>query len=164
MIPLMEAQVSEVLENILGLLALEGSFEVVEGPEEVEVTIEASDPGRLIGFKGETLDSLQLLTNLIVSKQLLDEAKFKRVIVDVGGWRKNKEADLERRARNWAEEVLQSGHPVELDPMPSWQRRVVHMIISEFEGVKSESVGEGKERHLILSPTASKKVDDPVEA
>lgn len=146
----MEQTVSEILENVLGLLGLEGSFEVVEGPEEVEVTIDANDPGRLIGFRGETLDALQLIINLIVSKQV-EEGKYKRVIVDVGGWRKNKEADLERRARNWVEEVKETGHPIELDPMPSWQRRIVHMIVSESEGVVSESVGEGKDRHLVLS-------------
>lgn len=150
----MEAKVSEILENILGLMALEGSFEVVEGPEEVVVTIEASDPGRLIGFRGETLDSLQLLVNLILSKQLKEDEKFKRVIVDVSGWRKNKEADLERRARNWAEEVKTGGTEIELEPMPSWQRRIVHMIVSETDGVESESIGEGKERHMVIRPVS----------
>lgn len=159
----MEAKVSEILENILGLLALEGSFEVVEGPEEVTVTIEPNDPGRLIGFRGETLDALQLLVNQILSKQSPDE--FKRVVVDVAGWRKNKEADLERRARNWAEEVIESQSPMELDPMPSWQRRIVHMIVSEIDGVESESMGEGKERHLVIRPfTGKKKVAAKEEA
>jgi len=163
----METIVSEVLENILGLLALEGSFEVVEGPEEIEVTIEANDPSRLIGFRGETLDALQLIVNLIVSKQTGEE-KFKRVIVDVGGWRKNKEADLERLARNWAQEVLDNQKPIELDPMPSWQRRIVHMVVSEIDGVVSESQGEGKDRHLLLhlgnKPTEEKTAEvEPVK-
>ena len=167
-----EAKVSEILENILGLLALEGSFEVVEGTDEVVVTIEPNDPGRLIGFRGETLDALQLLVNQIVSRQSPDE--FKRVVVDVAGWRKNKEADLERRAKTWAEEVLESKQSMELEPMPSWQRRIVHMIVSEVEGVESESVGEGKERHLEIRPVTgsagSKKIskkeaaETPVEA
>lgn len=150
----METKVSEILENILGLLALEGSFEVVEGPEEVSVSIETADPGRLIGFKGETLDALQLLVNQILSHQEGDN--FKRVIIDVAGWRKSKEGDLERRARGWAEEVVETGKPIELDPMPSWQRRIVHMVISEVDGVESESVGEGRERHLLIQPAGKK--------
>lgn len=150
----MEAKVSEILENILGLLALEGSFEVVEGTDETTVTIETSDAGRLIGFRGETLDALQLLVNQILSRQSSSSEKdeFKRVVMDVSGWRKNKEGDLERRARGWAEEVKESGSEIELDPMPSWQRRVVHMVISEVEGVFSESLGEGRDRHLIIKP------------
>ena len=162
----MENQVSEILENILGLMALEGSFEVVEGPEEIMVTIEAVDAGRLIGYRGETLDSLQLLVNQILSHQVGNE-NFKRVIVDVEGWRKNKEADLERRARSWAEEVKESGQEIDLEPMPAWQRRIVHMIVGEVEGVESESVGEGKERHLVLRPAGKesvKKSEDISEA
>jgi len=155
----METKVSEILENILGLLALEGSFEVVEGPEEVVVTIETTDPGRLIGFKGETLDALQLIVNQVLSRQNPEE--YKRVVVDVEGWRKNKEGDLERRARAWAQEVQESGKEIELDPMPSWQRRIVHMVISEMEGIESESMGEGRDRHLVIKlaekPAKTKK-------
>lgn len=157
----MEQKVSEILENILGLLALEGSFEVVENPEEVSVTIETTDPGRLIGFRGETLDSLQLIVNLILSRQLGDEEKYKRVVIDVEGWRKNKESDLQRRAEDWAKQVLESGKEIELEPMPSWQRRIIHMVISETEGVQSESIGEGRDRHLVIRPEITKK--EPVE-
>lgn len=153
----MEAKVSEILENILGMLGLEGSFEVSEGPAEVKVTIEASDPGRLIGFGGETLDALQLIVNQIVGKQATDNEPYKRVIIDVAGWRQNKEADLERRARNWVTEVLENKEPLELEPMPSWQRRIIHMVASETEGVESESLGEGRDRHLIIRIAENKK-------
>lgn len=153
----MEAKVSEILENILGLLALEGSFEVVEGPDEVSVSIETTDPGRLIGFRGETVDSLQLLVNQILNRQSKDD--FKRVVVDVGGWRKNKEGDLEQKARHWAEEVIESGTLLEMDPIPSWQRRIVHMVISEIEGVESESIGDGKDRHLVIRPKTKSEKD-----
>lgn len=153
----MEAKVSEILENILGMLGLEGSFEVNEGPDEVKVAIEASDPGRLIGFGGETLDALQLIVNLIVGRKASEKEPYKRVIIDVAGWRQNKEADLERRARNWVVEVLENKEPLELEPMPSWQRRIIHLIVSETEGAKSESVGEGKERHLIISLAKEKQ-------
>ncbi|RJP46870.1 MAG: KH domain-containing protein [Armatimonadetes bacterium] len=152
----MESRVSEILENILGLLGLEGSFEVVEGPEEVVVNIETTDPGRLIGFHGDTLDSLQLIVNMILSRQV-GEGEFKRVVVDVEGWRKNKEADLERRTRAWAEEVKESGQEIELEPMPAWQRRIIHIITEDVEGVESESVGEGKDRHLVIKPVEIKK-------
>lgn len=152
----MEARVSEILENILGLMALEGNFEVTEGESEVIVVVEPNDPGRLIGYRGETLDALQLLVNMIVGRQL-GQVEFKRVVIDVSGWRKNKEADLERRARDWATAVLEQGKEMELEPMPSWQRRVVHLVISEITGVESESLGEGKDRHLIIKPAVVKE-------
>lgn len=145
----MEQQVSEVLENILSLLSLEGSFEVTEREDGVFVTIDTDDAGRLIGHQGDTLSSLQLLVNLIISKQVENS---KRVIIDVANWRQSKEEDLAHKARRWAEQVRETGQELELEPMPSWQRRIVHMTIQETDGVSSESIGEGLDRHLVIKP------------
>lgn len=150
----MEAKVSEVLENILSQLALEGSFEVEEKDDIVLASIDASEPGRIIGNQGQTLSSLQLIVNLIISKQIEEP---KRVILDVANWRRSKEEDLAHKARMWAEEVLESGKTIELDPMPSWQRRIVHMTVNSTKGVKSESAGEGMDRHLVISPGSSEE-------
>lgn len=146
----MEEKVSEILENILSLLGLEGSFEVEEKEDGVFVSIDTENPGILIGRAGETLSSLQLLLNLAISRQMGEASK--RVVVDVSSWRKGKEEELAHRARGWAEQVLESGKPLELEPMPSWQRRIVHITIEGTPGVKSESVGEGVDRHLVISP------------
>jgi spoIIIJ-associated protein len=146
----MEAKVSEVLENILSMLSLEGSFDVEEKEEGVFVSIETEDPGKLIGHQGQTLQSLQLLVNQIVSRQVEDS---KRVIVDVSGWRQSKEEELAHKARAWAKEVIESKNPIELPPMPAWQRRIVHMTVEGTAGVTSESAGEGLDRHLVISPS-----------
>lgn len=147
----MENKVSEILENILGLLSLEGSFEVEEKDDGIFVSIDTQDAGRLIGHQGETLSALQLMVNLILSRQVEDS---KRVIIDIASWKQSKEEELAHRARSWAEQVIESGKPMDLDPMPSWQRRIVHMTIQGTDGVESESVGEGLDRHLVISPTA----------
>ncbi len=157
----MEAKVSEVLENILGLLSLEGSFEVEEKEEGVFVFIETEDAGRLIGKGGETLQALQLLVNQIVSRQLEDS---KRVIIDVADWRRGKEEELAHKAREWAQQVIDSKKELELEPMPAWQRRIVHMTIQQTEGVDSESFGEGADRHLIIRPGDGKKVTDGTDS
>lgn len=149
----MEEKVSEILENILGLLGLEGSFEIEEKEDGVFISIDAVDPGILIGRNGETLSSLQLLLNLIASRQM-PEGELKRVVVDVSAWRKSKEEELAHKAKGWAEKVAESKEPMELQPMPAWQRRIVHMAIEETAGVKSESIGEGSERRLVISPAS----------
>ena len=146
----MEAQVSEILENILSLLSLEGSFEVNEKDDGVFVTIETQEAGKLIGHQGETLTALQLIVNQILAKTAKED--FKRVIIDVSDWRKGKEEELAHKARSWAEDVAQSGKEMELEPMPAWQRRIVHMTVEGTEGAISESVGEGNERHLVIKP------------
>ena len=115
----MEAKVSEILENILSMLSLEGSFEVEEKEEGVFVSIETEEAGKVIGHQGETLSALQLLINLIVSKQFEEP---KRVIIDVSNWRKNREEELAEKAKYWGQKVLDSKEEMELEPMPSWQR------------------------------------------
>lgn len=148
----MEAKVSEILENILSLLGFEGSFDVEEKEEAVFVTIETDDAGRLIGHQGDTMAALQLITNMIASRQVEES---KRVIIDVANWRKTKEEELTSHAKDWAEQVKSSGEHMELEPMPAWQRRVVHLTIEQTAGVKSESVGEGADRHLVISAEKS---------
>lgn len=157
----MEAVVSEVLENVLSLLELEGSFDVEEKEEGVFVTIDTPTAGKLIGFQGETLAALQLIVNMVVSKKMYKdeepEEKSKRVIIDVANWRKSKEDELMQKAKEWAQEVVETKKTMELLPMPSWQRRIVHMVVQDTPGITSESQGEGAERHLVLSPAVDEK-------
>lgn len=158
----MEDKLSEVLDNLLGMLLLEGSYDIEEEEEGFFVSIETKDAGRLIGGRGESLEGLQLLVNQIMSRKMgqsvLSEAKpkagevegFKRVILDVSGWRKAKTEELTSLARSLGKQVLETGKEVELEPMSPWQRRVIHMVISETPGLSSESIGEGRDRHIVI--------------
>lgn len=152
----MEEQLSEILDNVLGLLLLEGSYDVEETSDALNVSIDTEDAGRLIGFKGENLESLQLILNQMMSRKS-KEKDFKRVLVDVSGWKKQKEEDLNDRAKAWIEEVKESGTEMELEPMPSWQRRIIHMAVEESESVESESIGEGRDRHLVIRPAVTER-------
>jgi len=73
-------------------------------------------------------------------------------VLDVEGWRKQKEEELKAMAKDLAKQVLESGKQLELEPMSSWQRRVVHMVIQETDGVFSESTGEDRDRHIVIKP------------
>lgn len=151
----MQQQLSEILDNILGLLLLEGSYDINEDENGLNVAIETKDAGRLIGARGESLEALQLIASQILAKHLKtteENPEFKRVIVDVMGWRKQKEEELITRAKGWAQQVAESKIPMELEPMPAWQRRVVHMTVQEMNDVESESIGEGFNRHLVIKP------------
>ena len=75
---------------------------------------------------------------------------FKRVILDVSGWRKQKEEELISLAKDLGKQVLETGKDIELEPQSAWQRRVVHMVISEMDGLSSESMGEGRDRHIVI--------------
>lgn len=159
----MEEQLSDILDNLLGMLLLEGSYEIEETDDGFLAFIETKDAGRLIGARGESLDGLQLLVNQMVARlaepkqakkaeEGLPAGEFKRVIIDVAGWRKQKEEELAASARSWGEQVLETGKEMELEPQSPWQRRIIHMTISEMKGVESESIGEGRDRHIVIKP------------
>lgn len=149
----MEEKLSDVLDNLLGMLLLEGSYEIEETDAGFQVSIDTKDAGRLIGARGESLEGLQLLVNQIMSRQEKEE-DFKRVILDVSGWRKQKEEELTAQARSWGKQVLETGKEIELEPQSAWQRRVVHMVVEELGGLTSESVGEGRDRHIVIKPSS----------
>lgn len=151
----MEDKLSDVLDNLLGLLLLEGSYEIEDSDEALNVSIETKDAGRLIGARGESLEGLQLLVNQIMSRKV-GEGEFKRVILDVEGWRKQKEEELKRMAQEWGKQVQETGKDLELESMSPWQRRVVHMVLGEMNGVESESVGEGRDRHIVIKVKSAK--------
>lgn len=149
----MEKQLSDILDNLLGLLLLEGSYEVEETKKSFEVGIDTKDAGRLIGFKGESLQSLQLLVNQMLSKkggEISPAGEFKRVAIDAMGWRKEKEEKLSIQAAEWARNVLESGEKLELEPQMSWQRRIVHEVIGQMVGLETISIGEGRDRHIVI--------------
>lgn len=152
----MEQQLSETLDNILGLLLLEGSYDIEETDEFMKVSIDTPDAGRLIGARGESLDALQLLVNQILFRKIEFSAKErltsgqKKVVFDVGGWRAQKQEDLSGMAKKWAEEVLSTGKEMELEPQPAWQRKIVHEVAGTVVGIETESVGEGQERHIVI--------------
>ncbi len=148
----MEDKLSDILDNTLGLLLLEGSYEIAEEAEGFFVSIDTADAGRLIGARGEFLESLQLLVNQMLSRQMGEGAEFKRVVLDVSNWRKQKEEELTQHAKEWSNEVLESGKEMELEPMSSWQRRIIHMVVGETKGLETESTGEGRDRHIVIKP------------
>lgn len=151
----MEQQLSDVLDNLLGMLLLEGSYEIEEEKENFLVSIDTKDAGRLIGARGESLEGLQLLVNQIMSRKMADD--YKRVLLDVAGWKKQKEEELISMARDLGKQVLASGKEMELEPMSAWQRRVVHMAIEELGGLSSESMGEGRDRHIVVKVKTEEK-------
>lgn len=153
----MEEKLGEVLDNLLGMLLLEGSYEIEQEQEGFFVSIDTKDAGRLIGARGESLEGLQLIINQIMSRKIGEEG-FKRVVLDVEGWRKQKEEELKALAKDLGKQVLDSGKELELEPMSSWQRRVIHMVISETTGLSSESIGEGRDRHIVIKANSDKQV------
>ena len=102
--------------------------------------------GFLIGQRGETMRSLQFLTSSALKSQ---EYALTRVNVDIADYKRQRAERLAERALVWVKNVQESGQAMELDPMNAADRRVIHKLAAEH-GLATESVGEGRERHIIL--------------
>lgn len=122
--------------------------EDVEGEEnQVLVGITVANPAGLIGFRGRNLAAVQLILALMVRNQVGEDI---RVLLDINNYRNEQKVRLEGMVKSLAEKCLQTGKPVSLANMSSYERRICHMIVAEMEGVMSESEGEGEERHVVI--------------
>jgi len=123
--------------------------EDVEASENITVDVTGDDLGILIGRRGETLASLQFITNLIVNRQVRPQ---RRIIVDVEHYRLRREAALRGLAQRMAERVRYTHQPVTLEAMPPNERRIVHLTLKDSPYVTTQSFGEGEARRVVISP------------
>ena len=114
------------------------------------IDLSGEDSGLLIGRRGQTLQSLQFLVNLIVRKRFGDEV---RVVLDVEGYRQRREISLKDMASKVASRVVQSSRSITLEPMPPADRRIVHTTLAEHPGVTTQSMGEGDNRKVTIMPS-----------
>jgi spoIIIJ-associated protein len=139
----------ELLEEITEGLGLEVEIEVEEGDGVLSGRLKGEDVGLFIGRHGQTIDAVQHLAQRIVFP---DGPSQVRVSIDADGYRERRERTLHEDADEAAGEALRSGRPVELDPMPPAERRIVHEYLRERGGVETHSEGDEPERRLVVSP------------
>ncbi|MEV7287917.1 R3H domain-containing nucleic acid-binding protein [Streptomyces sp. NPDC093252] len=142
---------ADYLEGLLDIADLDGDIDMdVEG-DRASVSI-ISDSGRdlnkLVGREGEVLEALQELTRLAVHRETGDRS---RLMLDIGGYRAQKRAELAELGAKAAAEVKSSGAPVKLQPMTPFERKVVHDAV-KAAGLRSESEGEEPQRFVVVLP------------
>lgn len=111
------------------------------------INLVTSNNSILIGKEGKTLDAIQCLLRQISQNDLQNKIKIN---VDISNYKYEQTKKLEKNIKNIAKEVLKTKVDTSLDPMNSYNRRIVHTIVSEFSDLETESVGEGKERHVVI--------------
>jgi spoIIIJ-associated protein len=141
----------EALRAILAHMGLGDTLIEVRGYDPLTLNVRSAgneDLSLLIGRRGDTLTSLQLLVALIVAKQT---GQRERVVVDAEGYRERREENLRSLAQRVAQQVRRSQAPVALEPMPPNERRIIHMELAEEEDLTTESDGEGDQRRIVIA-------------
>jgi spoIIIJ-associated protein len=123
-------------------------------PQHWTLEIQGRDLGALIGRRGETLAALQYITRLIASRDLERRAN---IVIDVEGYKSRREMMLRRLAKRMAEQAVQRGRTVSLEPMPPHERRIIHLALRDNPNVTTESVGDGDRRKVTIVPRRQAK-------
>ncbi|QIK67921.1 KH domain-containing protein [Nocardioides sp. HDW12B] len=139
---------ADYLEELLDIADFDGDLDMDVENGRASVSIVGGDLGRLVGERGEVLDALQELTRLAVLRETGDRS---RLMLDIGGHRAQRRTELQEVARAAVAEVQASGEPKALEPMNSFERKVVHDVVAEA-GLASDSDGVEPRRHVVVRP------------
>ncbi|NQW56304.1 MAG: Jag N-terminal domain-containing protein [Chloroflexi bacterium] len=153
--PEMIAGGKEILETLIKHLDFEAEIRLSGEGSETVLNVAGTSPeaveelGNLIGRRGERLQAIQHLVNLMLSRKL---GEWARVTVDIEEYRGRREAQLRTLARKAGERVRETGRAVQLEPMTALERRWVHMELQGASGLATESAGEEPERRVVVIP------------
>jgi spoIIIJ-associated protein len=142
----------ELLEEIADGLRLDVDVKVEERDGVLAGELEGEDVGLFIGRHGQTIDAVQHLAQRIVFPEGPSSV---RVVIDANGYRERRAEALRAEADDAADEAVSTGDPVELDPLPPFERRIVHEYLRERGDVETHSEGNEPERYLVVTPLAS---------
>ena len=146
-----EDEVREFLDSVFKAMKLEVTIDIKVDEDNRNVDVELNGPemGVLIGKRGQTLDSLQYLTNLAINKQ---SENYYRVKIDTEDYRKRRRETLENLAKNISFKVKRTKRPVSLEPMNPFERRVIHSALQNDKFVTTHSEGEEPYRRVVVTP------------
>ena len=145
-----DENVVEFLSSIFDAMKMEVEILVAVNEEEhiIEVELKGDDMGILIGKRGQTLDSLQYLTNLAINKH---SDEYYKVKFDTEDYRKRRKETLENLAKNIAYKVKRTKRPVSLEPMNPFERRIIHSALQNDRYVTTHSEGDEPYRHVVVT-------------
>jgi len=153
------AEVAEkVLETLMELMDVEGTIvaqpqQATNGEEQISLplafNVQGEDLGILIGRRGQTLAALQYIVRLIVNHRL---KVWTPIVIDVEGYKQRRSEALQALAVRMAEQVRVRGIPFTLEPMPAYERRIIHLALADHPDVTTESIGEGDARKVVILP------------
>ncbi len=144
----LEERAKSFLDDVFFSMGIKVDFDIKREGKVMKIDLIGDDLGVIIGKRGDTLDSLEYLTNLCVNKGDVDYVK---VILDVENYRARREQTLIKLAKNLAATVVRTGKKITLEPMHSNERRIIHSILQSHDEVETYSVGEEPNRKVVIA-------------
>ncbi|KGK86784.1 MULTISPECIES: RNA-binding cell elongation regulator Jag/EloR [unclassified Clostridium] len=142
------SEAREFLREVLNSMGIKAEIRIREEQDALKIILAGPEMGLLIGYRGETLDSLQYLVSLVINKD--HEEEYKRVILDTENYRQKREETLKRLALKIANKARRTRKVVKLEPMNPYERRVIHSVLQNDPEVKTYSEGEEPYRRVVV--------------
>lgn len=136
------------LRDVLNAMNIKAEIHIKEENNEININLIGPSMGVLIGYRGETLDSLQYLVSLVVNKN--HDETYKRVILDTVNYRHNRQETLKKLAFKMSEKAKINGKTLKLEPMNPYERRVIHSTLQNNAYVTTHSEGEEPYRRVVI--------------
>src|SRR5574344_2180766 len=143
-----EKEIKKFLNEFLEKISPNIEYNLKNEDNEILIDIKGTEAAKLIGYRGETLNALQLILSNIAGKNLDNSA---RVIVDIAGYREKRKETLEELAEKIEKTVIKTGKKITLEPMTPYERMVIHTKLQDSEMVKTYSIGENENRRVVIS-------------
>lgn len=141
-------EVQVFLRSILDNMKVQAEIRIREENDVINIDLNGPKMGLIIGYRGETLDSLQYLSSLVINKN--NDIPYKKVVLDIENYRKKREETLIRVAEKTAYKVRQTKRPYRLEPMNPYERRIIHSALQDNKYVFTISEGEGSQRRVVV--------------
>ncbi len=153
--------VQKELDTLFALLDIDAEYdfniEENEGVSYIKISFSGENLGYLIGNHGKHLESLQYILSMMLRNKLEEGSNY-RVVLDVCGYKEERNKKIEQIALQKADDARILGEPIELSPMSPSDRRMVHVTLQVFDDIKTESVGEGEDRRVKIIPVSDKEI------
>jgi spoIIIJ-associated protein len=144
----LSTQIAEFVQTVVNAMGVALTAQIEETPEATRINLAGEDGGVLVRRSGEGLQALQHIVATTFRKQLGED---NRIVIDCNGFRRDKDAELKTMARFLADKARTSGMPQEMGPLNPYERRIVHLAITDDPGATSESIGDAFMKTVIIS-------------
>jgi spoIIIJ-associated protein len=146
-------KIQKTAQNLIGHFDPEAKLEIELKDDICTIDVATEISGLLIGRHGETLEALQHLLRLLISKE---QEEFIPLVLDIAGYRAAREQELETLARDLVQKVKNFGGTETMPSMSAYERRQIHLILQDIEGIESASEGEEPYRRIVIRPKSTK--------
>ena len=140
---------AQFVENVLEKMGFTFVVEVEENESDARLELTGTETGCVIGYRGEVLDALQYLASLVANK---GKEGYKRIILDTENYREKRVEKLQTLAQNLESKAMRIHKPVKLEPMNSFERRIIHSALQNSENVTTVSEGTSPNRYVVIVP------------